>query len=125
VRDKKLGHVGLGESALLIARGLGWHLERYEESIEPALGSDGNCLGLKQRGRGLVGGVERISLALDMYVGALDPHDRIVLDADPPLDCTLAGGTHGDRATVGTTVNALARLRSLPRGFVTVGEVFA
>jgi 4-hydroxy-tetrahydrodipicolinate reductase len=125
VREKKIGHVGLGESALLIAHGLGWRLERYEESIEPALGSDGKCLGLRQRGRGVVGGVERISLMLDMYVGALDPHDRVVLDADPPIDCTIAGGTHGDRATVATAVNALARLRSLPRGFVTVGEVFA
>jgi 4-hydroxy-tetrahydrodipicolinate reductase len=125
VRDKKLGHVGLGESALLIARGLGWHLEKYEETIEPAVGADGKCLGLRQRGRGLVGGTERISLSLDMYVGAPDPHDRVVLDADPPVDCTLAGGMHGDRATVATTVNALTRLRSLPRGFVTVGEVFA
>jgi hypothetical protein len=125
VRDKKLGHVGLGESALIIARGLGWNLEKYEESIEPALGSDGKCLGIKQRGRGLVGGEERITLSLDMYVGALDPHDRVILDSDPPMDCTIAGGTHGDRATVGTTVNALCRLRSLPRGFVTVGEVFA
>ena len=124
VRDKKLGHVGLGESALLIARGLGWNLERYEETIEPALGSDGKCLGIKQRGRGIVGGQERITLSLDMYVGAPDPHDRVTLDSDPPIDCTIAGGTHGDRATVGTAVNALARMRSLPRGFVTVADAF-
>ena len=41
------------------------------------------------------------------------------------MDVTVAGGTQGDRATVGTTVNALARMRSAPRGFVTVAEVFA
>jgi 2,4-diaminopentanoate dehydrogenase len=98
VRDKKLGHVGLGESALIIARGLGWHLEKYDETIEPALGPDGKCRGIKQRGVGRVAGEPRIELSLDMYVGAPEPHDRVVLDSDPPIDCTIAGGTHGDRA---------------------------
>ena len=59
-----------------------------------------------------------------MYVGAPDPHDRVQLEADPPMDVTIAGGTQGDRATVGTTVNALARMRSAPRGLVTVADVF-
>lgn len=124
VRDKRLGHVGLVESALLIARGLGWKLDSFEETIEPALGSDGKCLGIKQRVRGVSGGEERITLSLDMYVGAPSPHDHVVLDSDPPLDVMIAGGTHGDRATVGTTVNALARMRSLPRGLITVGDAF-
>ena len=44
--------------------------------------------------------------------------------ADPPLDVRIAGGTQGDRATVGTMVNALARMRSAPRGLVTVADVF-
>ena len=40
------------------------------------------------------------------------------------MDVTVAGGTQGDRATVGTTVNALCRMRSAPRGLVTVADVF-
>ena len=60
-----------------------------------------------------------------MYVGAPDPHDRVMLEADPPMDVLVVGGTQGDRATVGTTVNALARMRSAPRGLVTVADVFA
>ncbi len=120
----RLGHVGLRESALLIARGLGWKVERYDETLEPVLGDDGKCRGIRQRGAAIVGGATKIELALDMYVGAPDPHDRIVLDADPPLDVTIAGGTQGDRGTVGTTVNALARMRSAPRGLVTVADVF-
>jgi 2,4-diaminopentanoate dehydrogenase len=124
VAEKRLGHVGLRESALLIARGLGWKLESYSETIEPVVGDDGKCLGIRQRGTGLVGGEPRIELALDMYVGALNPHDRVQLEADPPIDVTIAGGTQGDRGTVGTTVNALARMRSTPRGLVTVADVF-
>ncbi len=124
VDAKRLGHVGLRESALLIARGLGWKIDRYVETIDPVVGDDGRCLGIRQRGTATVGGEPKIELALDMYVGAPGPHDRVQLDADPPMDVTIAGGTQGDRATVGTTVNALARMRSAPRGFVTVGDVF-
>ncbi len=124
VKQARIGHVGLRESALLIAQGIGWRIDRYEDSIEPALGSDGKVLGIKQRARAFVGGKERITLSLDMYVGAPDPHDRVVLDSDPPMDVTIAGGTQGDRATVGTALNALCRLRSAPRGLVTVADVF-
>jgi hypothetical protein len=124
VKQQRIGHVGLRESALLIAQGLGWRIDRYEDSLEPALGSDGRVLGIKQRASAFVGGKERITLALDMYVGAPEPHDRVVLASDPPLDVTIAGGTQGDRATIGTALNALCRLRSAPRGLVTVADVF-
>jgi hypothetical protein len=124
VAKKTLGHVGLRESALLIAQGLGWRIDGYVETIDPVVGDDGKCLGIRQRGTATVDGKPKIELALDMYVGAPNPHDRVLLEADPPMDVTIAGGTQGDRATVGTTVNALARMRSAPRGFVTVADVF-
>lgn len=124
VAAQRLGHVGLRESALLIARGLEWKLDGYTETIDPVVGDDGKCLGIRQRGTGTVGGEPRIELALDMYVGAPNPHDRVQLEADPPIDVTIAGGTQGDRGTVGTTVNALRRMRSAPRGLVTVADVF-
>jgi 4-hydroxy-tetrahydrodipicolinate reductase len=125
VKAGRLGHVGLRESARLIAAGLGWPLHRYDETVEPAVGADGRVLGVKQRGRGIVDGKERISLELQMYVGAPEPHDRIVLASDPPMDVTIASGTQGDRGTIGTVVNALARLPRAPRGLVTVADVFA
>jgi 4-hydroxy-tetrahydrodipicolinate reductase len=124
VRAGRLGHVGLRESAVLIAKGLGWKLQRYEETVDPATGPDGRVLGVMQRGRGVVGGEERITLTLHMYVGAPDPHDRVLVYGDPPLDVTIAGGTQGDRGTVGAVVNALARLPQAPRGLVTVADVF-
>jgi hypothetical protein len=125
VKEKRLGHVGLRESAMLIAKGFGWKLDSYEEAIDPATGPDGLVTGVMQRGRGIVGGEEKITLTLHMYVGAPDPHDRILIYGDPPLDVTISGGTQGDRGTVGTVVNALGRLKSAPRGLVTVADVFA
>ncbi len=124
VKARRIGHVGLRESATLIARGLGWKLEGYDEKITPEVGPDGKCLGIRQHARGVVGGRELITLRLAMYVGAPDPHDRIMLTGDPPIDLQIPGGTQGDRGTIGTIVNALGRLPRAPRGLVTVADVF-
>lgn len=124
-KAKRIGHVGLHESAALIARGLGWTLERYRETLEPVVGPDGRCLGLRQVARAVASGKERIRLTLQMSVGAPAPRDRVVLDSDPPIDLTIAGGTHGDRGTVGTVVNALVRVPRALRGLVTVADVFS
>jgi 4-hydroxy-tetrahydrodipicolinate reductase len=119
-----IGHVGLRQSAQLIATGLGWKLERYREKIDPVLGSDGKCLGINQIARGDVDGSERITLRLQMSVGAAGPFDAVHLDGDPPIELRIAGGTHGDRGTVGTVVNAVLRVAHARRGLVTVADLF-
>jgi 4-hydroxy-tetrahydrodipicolinate reductase len=58
-----------------------------------------------------------------MSVGAPEPHDRIVIDSDPPLDVLLQGGTHGDRGTVGTVVNAIAAVLAGRPGLRHVDEL--
>jgi 2,4-diaminopentanoate dehydrogenase len=125
VKAGRIGHVGLRESATLIARGLGWKLGKYEETIEPEVGSDGKCLGIQQHARGYVDGELLITLHLAMFVGAAAPHDRITLESDPPINLTIAGGTQGDRGTIGTVVNGLSQLADAPRGLVTVADVFS
>jgi 4-hydroxy-tetrahydrodipicolinate reductase len=124
VKEGTLGHVGLRESAQLIARGLGWKIEKYNERIEPVEDHKGICKGLKQTAVAVVAKKERIKLLLQMSVGAPFPHDRIRITGDPPLDVNVAGGTHGDRGTVGTVVNAIRRLRTAPRGLITVADVY-
>ncbi len=127
VRGGRIGHVGLEQSAHLIARGLGWTLDGYDETIEPVVESVGGgqrCLGLHQVGRGRVGARELITLDLTMAVGAEQPGDSVRLEGDPPLEVRIEGGTHGDRGTVGAVVNAVLRLPHAQRGLVTVADVF-
>lgn len=124
VRAGRIGHVGLRESATLIARGLGWKIDRYQERIEPELGEDGRCRGLRQLARATVQGEVRITLRLAMFVGAPDPHDRLMVVGDPSLDVLVAGGTQGDRGTIGALLGGLHRLSRAPRGLVTVADLF-
>lgn len=122
----RLGHVGLRASAALIARGLGTQLASAEEDIIPVTGTDGRTLGVRQELRGRTADDRPIELRLQMSVGAPVPHDRVILDADPPIDARIVGGLHGDRATVAALVEALRRISRPARrtGLLTVADLY-
>jgi 4-hydroxy-tetrahydrodipicolinate reductase len=105
VAEGRIGHVGLAQSAALVARGLGVAIGAIEETIDPVL-DGGRVLGVRQVASVHAAGVERVRLELTMALGAPDPHDRVVIAGDPPLDVRVVGGVPGDRATVGAVVNA-------------------
>ncbi|HEX2571448.1 MAG TPA: dihydrodipicolinate reductase [Polyangia bacterium] len=122
----RVGHVGLRASATLLARGLGTELASAEEDIIPVTGADGRTLGVRQELRGRTADDRPIELRLQMSVGAPVPHDRVILDADPPIDARVVGGLHGDRATVAALVEGLRRLsRPSPRaGLLTIADLY-
>lgn len=125
VAAKALGHRGLPESCALLGKGLGLQFHEIRSRIAPVVATEaapragiaqGRVAGLRQSAEGIVGGRAVVSLTLEMSVDAPNPRDRIVIDGDPPLDMLLAGGTHGDRATVATVVNAIAAVRTATPG---------
>jgi hypothetical protein len=123
----KLSHVGLPESAALLAEGLGWPANDIRDTIEPVVArvetegiARGRVLGLHQTARVHVGDRVPVELDLTMAVGVPDPGDRIVVEGDPPLDAFFTNGFHGDRATVGCVVNALPFVAAGPPGLQTV-----
>jgi 4-hydroxy-tetrahydrodipicolinate reductase len=109
----------------LIARGLGWKLDEITETVDcvvstkqnPRAGvAEGRVAGVHQIAHGKRGGETVISLDLEMSMAAPDPHDRVQLSGDPPLDVLVQGGTQGDRGTVGAAVNAIPKVLSGPAG---------
>jgi hypothetical protein len=125
VAARRFGHRGLPESCALLGAGLGLKFDEIKSTIEPVVATDadpragiasGRVAGLRQTASGVMGGQTLVRLDLEMSVDAPDPHDRIRIDGDPPLDVLLAGGTHGDRGTVGTTVNAIAAVAGASPG---------
>jgi len=123
VSAKKLGHVGLSESAAIIALGLGLPIDEITETIKPVIAQTdldgipaGAVLGLHQVALVQAGDEAKVVLDLKMAVGAPDPADRIDIEGDPPLHIVAAGGFHGDRATIGTVVNAIPFIVSAAPG---------
>jgi len=121
VRDGSVRHVGLPESVHALARGLGWKVERLADEIEPVIATvetrsadivvaPGQVLGVRQVATGIVGGRAAITLQLEMYLGAENPHDRIVVEGVPRIDVSVDEGTHGDLATAAILVNAIPSL---------------
>lgn len=122
----EIGHVGLAESAALVAAGLGFELEELDEEEAPLLAEEdggavprGRVAGISQVARVFAADREVVRLELVMSVGAADPRDEVELDADPPLRVLVPGGVPGDAATAHAVVNAAAAVTEL-RGLLTV-----
>jgi 4-hydroxy-tetrahydrodipicolinate reductase len=134
ITEGTVRHVGLPESAHMIASALGWKLDRVEETIEPAIAPRdldteylripaGAAAGVKQQARGYRNGQAAISLDLQMYVGAEQPRDHVLIDGAPPIDMTIQGGVAGDIATAAIVVNAIPKLLAAPAGLVTMHDI--
>lgn len=134
VTEGTVRHVGLVESAHMIASALGWKLERVDETLEPAVAPRdldteylrvpaGAAAGIRQAVRAYRGGELAISLDLQVYVGAEAPRDHVLVDGDPPVDATVAGGVNGEEATAAMLVNSLPRALAAPPGLLTVKDL--
>jgi 4-hydroxy-tetrahydrodipicolinate reductase len=134
VDEEQLGHVGLLESAALCALGLGMDCDDFEEEIVPVFAEEdipggaftvrkGQVAGISQTAVATEDGQERVRLELTIAVGADDPGDRIVLDADPKVEVQIKGGVAGDQATANLVVNAAPRLTAAEPGLLTVLEL--
>jgi 4-hydroxy-tetrahydrodipicolinate reductase len=125
VAEHRLGHRGLAESCALVGLGLGWVFDEIRSTIDPVIADRpdvpaGRVAGLRQTAVGLREGKEAVRLDLEMSVGAPDPHDRVVIEGDPPLDVLVQGGTHGDRGTVGTVLSAIPSVVASSPGLKTI-----
>jgi 4-hydroxy-tetrahydrodipicolinate reductase len=134
VTEGTVRHVGLVESAYLIASGLGWKLERVDETLEPAIAPRdldtqelripaGAAAGIRQSVKAYRAGELAISLDLQVYVGAESPRDHVLVDGDPSIDTTITGGVNGEVATAAMLVNSLPRLLAAPAGLLTVRDL--
>jgi 4-hydroxy-tetrahydrodipicolinate reductase len=113
------GHAGLAESAWMVADGLGLDATRSEAALEPVVDA-GNVLGTAQWVSLLAGDTEVVRLEMTMAINVSDPADTIVLEADPPVCMTLAGGIPGDAGTAGVVINAARQLAAARPGLVTM-----
>lgn len=128
-------HVGLPESARLLAAAVGWSgLTFSDEVIEPVTAArpvttefvdveEGQAAGVRQLITGSRDGREMLRLELAMYVGADEPGDAVKIRGVPPVDMKIRGGVHGDRATAAVVANMIPRTVAAESGLVTMADL--
>lgn len=128
------GHIGLRESLLMVAEGLGWTLHSVEETLRAVTADEatetahrtvvpGDVAGIHHTAVGRVDGTDRLTLDLKMYVGAKNPRDAVQVKGEPPIDLIIRGGIFGDTATVGMLVNVAALVDTVPSGLKTMMDL--
>jgi 4-hydroxy-tetrahydrodipicolinate reductase len=117
-KNGKMGHAGFTRSIGFLAAQLGWIPVEIRENLVPVLADQeirthcltvlpGQVAGIHQTCQAVYQHKVLIEADLKMYVGAPDPHDHILIDGDPPINCRFEGGIDGDEATVGILVNTI------------------
>jgi 4-hydroxy-tetrahydrodipicolinate reductase len=139
IKDGSLRHVGLGESIHFVAHYLGMKIGKWDESIE-AIRADrdlsapigpirkGMASGVRQVARAWAAGASAsdaplILMDFQAAIGQADPHDRIVIDGEPPIDMILRGGVQGDIATSAISINSIQSLMAAKPGLHTMATV--
>ena len=134
VKTGKMGHAGFIETIALVAYALGWKLDKITETIQPKIADKtyktryltvqkGQVTGIHQVCKGYKDGKVLIHADLQMYVGAKNPHDKIVIDGEPKIECNLVNGVAGDQATVAMLVNAIPLVKTAHSGLKTMADI--
>ena len=115
------GHVGLEESARLLAYALGWKLVdwRHEMSAiqpDPARPVQGTLETL----RCSTYAGEAVELHFEANGAAAQEYDQIEVDGRPPLKLRFEGGVFGDDATIASVLRAARVIPHTRRGLATV-----
>lgn len=134
VASGALRHVGLTESVQMIARHLGWELEKVTEVLGPIIAENdieggyipitrGLASGVAQVARGFMDKREVITLQFRAAVGEPESFDRIEIKGLPDIVSTIAGGVNGDIATCAITVNAIRSIINSKPGLRTMVDM--
>lgn len=124
------GHVGLMESAALVADALATIPDRISQAVEPVIAEQtletahvrverGQVSGMRQVARCFRRGTEVVRLEVLFHVGAPEPGDRILVTGMPNIDVTIRDGIAGDQATVAILINAIPAMLDARPGLLT------
>jgi 2,4-diaminopentanoate dehydrogenase len=128
------GHVGLEQSASMLADAIGWKLDRVEVGrVEPVLADapvrgyieieSGRVAGVRQGARGIVAGKPLIQLNFMAYVGSEEEYDQVVIEGVPPVNCKISPCVHGDHGTVAMLVNMAPKVVGAAPGLHTMKDL--
>jgi hypothetical protein len=133
-----VGHIGFPESINLIARALGWKIDRIEESREPIVTkveretphvhvAPGDVAGCRHIGRGYVGDELKIELIhpqqIHPHLEGQDTGDYIEIHGDPNVNMSNKPEIPGGKGTYASTGNYIPLMKDAPAGMLTVVDM--
>tara|TARA_Y100000590_G_scaffold103496_2_gene117612 strand:+ start:727 stop:1710 length:984 start_codon:yes stop_codon:yes gene_type:complete len=118
------GHVGLEESARLIATGLGWDLEKWDHHIEPVHAETAERVnGLIETLKASTADGRTLALRFVAHSSVDECFDSIKIEGLPEIDLHIAGGVAGDDATAAAVLQAAKVIKSARTGLISVLEL--
>lgn len=135
-REGRIGHVGLRESAHMVAEALGWVLQDVQETLTPVLANryvrcgplriaPGQVVGIRHELEAKAQGRTVLHMELVMMAEPPEAMDAVEVEATPSLRLVVPGGLHGDVATASLLARwawVVARYPG-PAGLLTVRDL--
>ncbi len=133
-----VGHIGFPESIGLIARALGWKIDRVEETREPIVTSverstphvhvaPGDVAGCRHIGKGYVGDELKIELIHPQQIHpeleGQETGDYIEIHGDPDVNMANKPEIPGGKGTYASTGNYIPLMKAAPAGMLTVVDM--
>lgn len=114
-KENRIGHVGLEESARLLAYGLGLELAEVKNSIKPVIADKAYQVAAGDLAAGQVAGqhqfveaktVDGKNIVLELMMAvSVDQEDRITFEGPEPIEIVVPNGIFGDTATAAMVIN--------------------
>lgn len=115
------GHVGLEESARLLAYALGWKLIDWQHEMRPIQPDAGGPVqGTLETLRGATYDGHVVELHFEANGATPEEYDQIEVEGTPPLKLRFEGGVFGDDATIASVLRAARVIPHTRRGLATV-----
>ena len=133
-----VGHIGFPESISLIAKALGWTIDRIEETREPIVTeverstphvhvAPGDVAGCRHIGRGYSGGELKIELIhpqqIHPQLAGVETGDYIEIHGDPDVNMANKPEIPGGKGTCASAGNYIPLMKAAPAGMLTVVDM--
>ena len=131
----RMGHIGLAESAHMLADAIGADRERQlDRELRPVLAQrevdtghvhvdPGQVAGVHEQIVLSTQGTERVRMELEMFVAAPSPRDAVIVEGSPRLEVEITSGVAGDEGTVAVVVSCVSSVGGLVPGLRTMLDV--
>ena len=115
------GHVGLEESARLVAVGLNWIFDDWYHELEPVVDKTHSTVnGLIEILEAKTSDGHLLSLHFEAHSDVTESYDSIKINGRPPVDLFINGGIAGDDATAASVLQAAKVITSSRKGLISV-----